>query len=366
MATKVRSRSAKSVSRPSFLEILLVFSAVLQLVLAIGWLVLVFLLERIPPVGLRIAAGLAGSFLLVSLAACVWGLSDLMAGQRRLRARQKQLEGRLESLPPGDQPLAQEGPGVDAANLSGRFDELRRLLMMSQQQREQMHQREIEAMRDRLGGKIEQSIFASQWNLSEELLRQYRDKVGIDSQYERWSEQLEDRRIAAAQREKRHATQRVEALMAAGRFEEASQLVEELSHRMGEDEEIAQLQQRVGREHKAYQQDRVQRLYRQVQSQAKQRNWQQALKAAEELRSNYPDRPEARLVEVIQETLRENARLERVRQLRDEIRDMIGRQRYSQALELAREVVRDYPETAAAQELSQQMDRLAQRAAQEE
>jgi hypothetical protein len=45
---------------------------------------------------------------------------------------------------------------------------------------------------------------------------------------------------------------------------------------------------------------------------------------------------------------------------------MIGRQRYSQALELAREVVRDYPETAAAQELSQQMDRLAQRAAQEE
>lgn len=366
MTPRARSKPPKSVSRPSFLEILLVFSAVLQLVLAVGWLVLVLLLERIPPTGIRIAAGVGGGVLLASLAACVWGLADLMAGQRRLRAGRKQLESRLETLPPAAQTQTQEAPGEKLADLSGRFDELRRLLMMSQQQREQMHQREVEAMRERLGGKIEQSIFASQWNQSEELLRQYRDKVGIDSQYERWSEQLEDRRIAAAQREKRHATEHVEALMAAGRFDEATQAARELSQRMGEDEEIAELQQRVEREQKAYEQDRVGRLYRKVQSQAKQRNWQEALGAAEELRSHYPDRPEARLVEVIQETLRENARLERVRQLRDQIRDMIGRQRYGQALDLAREVVRDYPETAAAQELSQQMERLEQRAAQEE
>ena len=82
------------------------------------------------------------------------------------------------------------------------------------------------------------------------------------------------------------------------------------------------------------------------------------LAAAERRREAHPGSPEADAVRGQLETLRANARIEEVRVLRDEIRDMIARRRFAEAVERARNVVERFPDTAAAAELRQQMAKL--------
>ena len=72
----------------------------------------------------------------------------------------------------------------------------------------------------------------------------------------------------------------------------------------------------------------------------------------------YPAGPEAESVRSQMETLRSNARIEEARELRDRILEMINRRRFSEALELARDLVGRFPDTAAAAELTRQMARL--------
>jgi len=64
-------------------------------------------------------------------------------------------------------------------------------------------------------------------------------------------------------------------------------------------------------------------------------------------------------------TLEENAQIEEVRELRDRIRDLINAQRFGEAHKLALDVVLRFPQTAAAEELRPQLDRLARKAGEE-
>ncbi|KKK89020.1 hypothetical protein LCGC14_2737320, partial [marine sediment metagenome] len=69
----------------------------------------------------------------------------------------------------------------------------------------------------------------------------------------------------------------------------------------------------------------------------------------------YPDSPEATHLSAQMQTLRDNARIEEVRELRDQIRDMLERRRYAEAVKVAEEVMDRYPETQAAAELRGQI-----------
>ena len=57
-------------------------------------------------------------------------------------------------------------------------------------------------------------------------------------------------------------------------------------------------------------------------------------------------------------TIQDNARIEEVREIRDQIRDLINRRRYGEAVEAAEAVVRRFPDTRAAIELGRQLNRL--------
>ena len=73
-------------------------------------------------------------------------------------------------------------------------------------------------------------------------------------------------------------------------------------------------------------------------------------------------RHQARGADAMMPTLEENARIEEVRRLRDNLADMIKRSRYADALVAAEEIIARFPGTRAAHELSSQMPRLRARA----
>jgi leucyl aminopeptidase len=157
-------------------------------------------------------------------------------------------------------------------------------------------------------------------------------------------------------------SRKVKDLMAAGAFEEALRQAQAFHARFPDSCEARSLIELVEREANAFGAEQRRQLYSQIGFHADARRWRQALAAAHRFLEVHSRCPEADLVRAQLPTLTDNARIEEVRELRDRIRDLINRRRFPEAFELARDLVARFPQTAAAEELRQQMDKLAERA----
>ena len=91
---------------------------------------------------------------------------------------------------------------------------------------------------------------------------------------------------------------------------------------------------------------------------AEARQWKSALASAQRLLSEYPDSSEADKITAKLPNIRDNSRLEEARQLRDDIRELIERRRYAEAVRIAHDILARFPDTQAAAELRPQVDRL--------
>jgi len=82
------------------------------------------------------------------------------------------------------------------------------------------------------------------------------------------------------------------------------------------------------------------------------------LEAARRLVQEHAESPEAEEVSVTLPTLEANARIAEARLLRDDIRSLLERRRYGEALLAAERILQEFPETQAASELRVQIERL--------
>ena len=83
---------------------------------------------------------------------------------------------------------------------------------------------------------------------------------------------------------------------------------------------------------------------------------------ARTLLDEYPDSAEATAVRGQMETLEANAEIETRQELENEIKDLIKHRRFAEALDLANQVITNYPESPQAEALRSQLPRLRQRA----
>lgn len=247
--------------------------------------------------------------------------------------------------------------------LMARIDEIEWTVMLPpeelQARRTQRQQEKIDRFTSQIRDAIDEQDFAQAQHVLDGLAG-----TGLaPDRVEALQTELRELRQQAEGEQFSNAVQRVEDLMAVSRFEEALEAARRLRDAHPDAKGAQALVERVQREHDAYRNERRARLYGEVEKLVTARRWSKAVEAAEEFLEAYPDASEAELVRVQMDTLRENARIEEVRRCRDRIRDFIERRRFSEAIDLARDVIRDYPDTAAAQELRQQLPRLEQLAA---
>ncbi len=179
-------------------------------------------------------------------------------------------------------------------------------------------------------------------------------------------ERIEQVRAGAESRDAAESARKVENLMAASDFAGALNLAESLLKKYPDSAAAVDMLTRVRREADAFAAEQRSQMYRKIEKEALARHWHSALEAARKFLDSWPDSTEADAVRVQLSTISDNARIEEVRILRDQIRDMITRRRFGEAVELARDVIERFPETAAANELALQMFRLEERAKSEE
>ncbi|MFP4053837.1 MAG: tetratricopeptide repeat protein [Phycisphaerae bacterium] len=239
-----------------------------------------------------------------------------------------------------------------------RLEQIERTLMLPAEELESMrrreHQQQVEGYVDRVEAAMDAQDFAEAKNVLEEFAAEFPNHLRCQ---ELQGKVAEARRQAESEQFS-HSVQRVEDLMAVSRFEDALTAAEQLAEQHPDSRGAEALVQRVRREHDAYRTERIGRLYKEVERAVTARQWGRSVELAEQFVDAYPQTPEAELLNVQMPTLRQNARIEEVRAYRDRIRDYIERRRFSEAVDLAKEVIRDYPETAAANELRGQLPRL--------
>lgn len=298
--------------------------------------------------------------------AALWALGWLCrsAHQRLLAARGARATA-VAAWPAPAEPAPRPARAPEPATTAPRFDEvleqLRELnvnVLLTERERRAKRERLTAREAEGVAGEVERHLASGELAAAGEqldrLVRVAPDYEGLDALRER----IERARADAEAADVEQATRRVEDLMATGSFDEALTVADELLDRHRSAPAAIALLDRVRRERRALENERREQMYAKVQKAASARRWREAMAAAREFLHAYTEGHEADAVRAQWETITDNARIEEVRELRDRIRDLIDRRRFAEAVELARDLVGRFPDTAAAQELRGQLARL--------
>jgi hypothetical protein len=235
-------------------------------------------------------------------------------------------------------------------------------VMLTEEQREIHKRQQLADVQESLNADFERALSAGDIGAAEAGVADLAQRGGTAAQLDQWRKRIATARETVEAEDVRRGIQRVRDLMAMAKFDEADPLARELAERYAESQPVQDLLARVRREAQVHDQEQRQRLYGEVQRHASQRQWRRAYAAAQALMDRHAGTLEAQTVGTQIETLRDNARIEEVRELRDIIRDLINRHRFAEAADRAQDVILRFPETAAADELRQQLPRLRERA----
>lgn len=369
----------RQVPSPFLLVFCLTVLAAISSALGMGAAVAVLLLDIAAE---RVAEATAGWMVLFSSAglavgAVLWAMAWLcrqrhaagVAQQQTIRvlerlARQRPMPAALPvSSPEPDRRDAAPAQPADA--LLRELRELNVNLLLSDDQRRAKHRHLSARHADDLAETIQQALADEDLP---EARGQFDRLMGLAPDHDRvapLTEGIDRLRRQVEARDIADTTGRTEELMSAGQYVQAAQAAAELAARHPDAEGASALVERVRRETEAFQAEHRRRMFAKLEKDASARQWRAAMVVADELLATYPQSPEAGEVRAKLATIADNARIEEVRELRDRISDLLGRRRFPEAVERARDLIARFPDTAAATDLNGQMDRLEKLAAEQ-
>ena len=157
--------------------------------------------------------------------------------------------------------------------------------------------------------------------------------------------------------------QRIENMMSVAQFARAEKLAQALLAAIPDSNEAEALLDTVRRESFAFRTEQQSRLFAEFQRWTESRQWIKAQTVGEQLIEKYPAGKEGQKVAASMSTVRQNAHFEEARTLRDRIRDLIKRKRYSDAVEVAEDLIHRFPNTQVAKQLRSLLPDLKRRSA---
>jgi outer membrane protein assembly factor BamD (BamD/ComL family) len=231
-------------------------------------------------------------------------------------------------------------------------------LLLTHEQREAKRALRQEKISRRYSQEAERAIEQGNFLRAEKRLEEFADRVPRDPDCVRLRARLAEARAATKAKDIETYTRQVYDLMAISSFERAEETARELRDRYPNEPDLTELIRRVQREGKMFHGERRERMYREIARHAESRQWRAALEAARNFIQAFPKCVDADAIRAMVPTIEDNARIEEVREIRDQIRDLIQRRRYAEAVTCAEDIVRRFPDTQAARELGRQLNRL--------
>ena len=238
------------------------------------------------------------------------------------------------------------------------LEDIRDTSLLSSEQRMEKRQRvaeaEFESVTARVREKTVQGEFATARELAEQIARKYPEDERAKSlqlQVESARERHEGDDVASCK-------QQISDLINISAWGRAREMAEQLRQRHPDSAEARQLLLKIEKEHRQFQDEQRRRMYAEVQRFVTRRRWEEALTAAHTFRQRFPNCEESDALQMQLPTLETNAEIEVRQRLEGQIMEYARQGRYIEAVDLARKVIRDFPESPQAQVLREQIGRL--------
>ncbi len=236
--------------------------------------------------------------------------------------------------------------------------------LLAESDRSAKRHRVAEEDRRRRVEAIEDLIRGGEWSAARravaELIKRYPDAPEGRQAHDR----VEQAAAKAEAQDLKNTTNRVEELMSISSWDRAVSLAEEMVGKHPTSVKARQLLDRVQREHRLFSQEQVRRLVMDIERAVERHRYREALSLATSFVDAYPETHEAINLRTQLTQLRGNAEVEERKQLEEEIKELVHRRRFHEALDLAGKVIDTYPTSPQAKALREQIPRMREAAAQ--
>lgn len=300
-------------------------------------------------------AGLAG-------AALLWGIEEVI---RRLDGVQAAVERPSADSAPVRAPVRARSemeatPKLDELVVLMR--EVRDISLLSDAQRSMRLEAQGRAVVNVLEREVPVLLREHNWIEARRRVQQARERFPTFPQWDALEKQIETMRRQVEDHDVEAAERQINDLSMLGAWDRVAEVVEELMERHPESARAHAISQKLRVQRNSAEAEQRAALMRQAQEATNRRDWVTALEAATTLVNHYPRSPEAQVLRLQLPTLRENAEIKERQALEGQFLDMFRQRRYDEALELAEQVLNDYPNSPQARMLREQLPKLREMA----
>ncbi|MBK8267100.1 MAG: tetratricopeptide repeat protein [Planctomycetes bacterium] len=213
---------------------------------------------------------------------------------------------------------------------------------------------EIQESAQRIQTLTQEGQFAQARDLADQIARRHPD----DSRAKALPVEVEKSRERNESDDVRNTSKQVEDLVSISAWSRARDLAQQLQQRHPDSSEARQLLLRIEREHHTFDEEQKRRMSAEVQRFVTRRRWEEAHAVAVAFIERFPGCEESEALRMQLPTLETNAEIEKRQRLESQIMDHVRNGNYFDAVELARRVIDQYPDSPQAEVLRGQIERL--------
>jgi outer membrane protein assembly factor BamD (BamD/ComL family) len=201
-------------------------------------------------------------------------------------------------------------------------------------------------------------VAAKDWPTAERLVVGLEIEYPSDPEVARGRSYLEHSRKLFETETMEKSVREINELMAGADWENAVLAARKLVAGFPTSGDARTLLDHVQHEHELHCHTTAQRLFDEIKQEVDQRMWRSALSGAKRLIERYPDHRYAEQVRAQLKTLGENAEIEERQELEVRIQEMIRGGQYTEAIDLAEDVIQRYPNSPQADSLDELLPRI--------
>ncbi len=260
---------------------------------------------------------------------------------------------------------AENVPGTLSARAQQTLEQLRDFALMNPEQKQRYAARHWAHRKQSHLEAIERDVLVGNWVTAFSRLDELEIVLPGDVQVAEMQERVESEQVSRLDEDVRVARSRLQQLIGAGLWQQAEELAAAIQVKYPGKAEADRLVEDVRRDREAWERETAERLLRDIAVAIERRQWRQSLLALEEFIRRYPLDPRSEAFKLDLPQLQENAAAQERKEQEEHFKELLKRQRYEEALYVARALVARYPQSATSAELTRMLPKVEELARQE-
>ncbi|HUO06951.1 MAG TPA: hypothetical protein VM008_01350 [Phycisphaerae bacterium] len=321
-------------------------------------------------------SGIIPGVLLLSIAAILSLLAAASRQNQLQNAALEQLRQGIQSLdvslrlPPAPSPqprapavaaLPAVRPAIEESAqplLLDLLENVRDAALMTDVQRRQLGAIHWAKRKQTLTESIERHILSGNWPPAQAQLDELQALLPEDPDVKTLADRVTGEYSSRLSEDLRAADSQLRHLLSIAAWQEANELVAALENKYPHAAQIEQMRRTIQHERDAYEREHKERILGEIAEATSHKQWRAAASAVEEYISRYPHDTLTERLRFDLTTLQENVHTQERKEAEAQFRDLLKRQRYEEALTVARNVISKYPSSSAAVELTKLLPKV--------